>query len=328
MTRIKLALATVLSLATVLFLVLKTLAAPDYQKGLEAYNVGDYATALKEWRPLAEQGDMVAQKELGNMYRNGQGVPHNNITAARWVRLSAEQGYAEAQKTLARYYEYGSGVPRDYAEALRWYSLAAEQGDVRAQMTVAYMYYNGSDIPQDFTESLRWFSLVAEQGDDADYQAEAMVHVACQHGTGSGVPQDYAEALRWMRLAAEQDDDYLYDIGLRYERGMCLPQDYAEALIWYRLAAEQGHAGAQLNLGAMYGSGQGTARNFIVAHMWSNIAATNATALGLDDDIFGLREDARQNISIYEDRMAQRAISTAQAMARDCMSSGYQNCGY
>ena len=35
------------------------LAAPawaDFQAGMDAYNRGDYATALREWRPLAELG--------------------------------------------------------------------------------------------------------------------------------------------------------------------------------------------------------------------------------------------------------------------------------
>ena len=33
----------------------------DFDKGLTAYNNGDYATALKEWKPLAEEGDVDAQ---------------------------------------------------------------------------------------------------------------------------------------------------------------------------------------------------------------------------------------------------------------------------
>jgi len=40
----------------------------DYDDGLAAYNRGDYAAALQEWRPLAEQGDAKAQYNLGVMY--------------------------------------------------------------------------------------------------------------------------------------------------------------------------------------------------------------------------------------------------------------------
>jgi len=47
----------------------------DFQAGLAAYNQGDYATALKEWRPLAEQGYAPAQFNLGFLYDNGYGVP-------------------------------------------------------------------------------------------------------------------------------------------------------------------------------------------------------------------------------------------------------------
>ena len=39
----------------------------DFQKGLTAYDSGDYATARREWKPFAEQGDVSAQYSLGVM---------------------------------------------------------------------------------------------------------------------------------------------------------------------------------------------------------------------------------------------------------------------
>ena len=47
----------------------------DFQKGLTAYRSGDFATALREWKPLAEQGHARAQFYLGVMYEKGRGVP-------------------------------------------------------------------------------------------------------------------------------------------------------------------------------------------------------------------------------------------------------------
>ena len=64
----------------------------DFQKGLDAYNRGDYATALKKWRPLAERGDASAQAALGAFYENGKGVPQDYAKAVKWYRLAAEQG--------------------------------------------------------------------------------------------------------------------------------------------------------------------------------------------------------------------------------------------
>ena len=48
----------------------------DFQKGLTAYQSGDFATALREWKPLAKQGDAVAQYYLGALYANGNKYLH------------------------------------------------------------------------------------------------------------------------------------------------------------------------------------------------------------------------------------------------------------
>ena len=48
----------------------------DFQAGKDAYDQGDYATAFKEWRPVAEQGDMESQWSMGALYRFGWGVCH------------------------------------------------------------------------------------------------------------------------------------------------------------------------------------------------------------------------------------------------------------
>ena len=74
----------------------------DFQKGWDAYYSGDYATALREWKPLAEQGDVHAQNNLGQMYRNGEGVPQDYKTALKWYTLAAEQDDAYAQYNLGR----------------------------------------------------------------------------------------------------------------------------------------------------------------------------------------------------------------------------------
>ena len=92
---------------------------------MAAYYRGDYATALREWRPLAEQGNAEAQFNLGVMYSNGYGVPQDDAEAARWYRKAAEQGVAEAQFLLGFMYRDGHGVPQDYAQAHKWYNLAA-----------------------------------------------------------------------------------------------------------------------------------------------------------------------------------------------------------
>ena len=68
----------------------------DFQKGLTAYHSGDYATALREWEPLAKQGYADAQGFLGFMYANGKGVPQDYIRAHMWWNLAASSGNKDA----------------------------------------------------------------------------------------------------------------------------------------------------------------------------------------------------------------------------------------
>ena len=101
----------------------------DFQKGVAAHDKGDYATALREWQPLAEQGNATAQYNLGVLYRDGQGVPQDYKTAVKRTRLSAEQGDADAQYNLGSMYRKGQGVLQDYKTARKWYRLSAEQDE-------------------------------------------------------------------------------------------------------------------------------------------------------------------------------------------------------
>ncbi|MEE8606805.1 MAG: tetratricopeptide repeat protein [Nitrospiraceae bacterium] len=96
-------------------------------EGLAAYQRGDYATALREWRPLAEQGVAEAQSRLGFMYTFGEGVSQDHAEAVKWYRKAAEQGYAKAQFNLGIMYDNGLGVPQDYAQAHMWFNFAASR---------------------------------------------------------------------------------------------------------------------------------------------------------------------------------------------------------
>ncbi len=58
---------------------------------MAAYHRGDYATALREWRPLAEQGSAIAQNNLGLMYSEGLGVPKDYAQAHKWYNLAASR---------------------------------------------------------------------------------------------------------------------------------------------------------------------------------------------------------------------------------------------
>ena len=138
----------------------------DYEKGSNAYVSGDYATALREWKPLAEQGNAGAQYNLGLMYVKGEGVIQDYKTAVKWFTLAAEQGHAPAQFNLGLMYENGHGVPQDYKTAVKWWKLAAEQGHALSQLNLGVMYGMGRGVIQDNVYAHMWGNIGAANGNE------------------------------------------------------------------------------------------------------------------------------------------------------------------
>ena len=101
----------------------------DFNKGVAAVQSGDFATALREWTPLAKQGDADAQFSLGVMYEKGEGVAKDNKAAVKWYTLAAEQGFSDAQFNLGLMYVNGTGVIKDNVYAHLWWNIAASFGD-------------------------------------------------------------------------------------------------------------------------------------------------------------------------------------------------------
>jgi caspase domain-containing protein/Sel1 repeat-containing protein len=100
-----------------------------------AFDRANYATALKVWLPLAEQGDPAAQTYVGEIFDKGLGVQSDYATAATWYRRAAERGYSRAALNLGNLYERGLGVPRDPTQALNWYRRAAGSKEVTFEIT-------------------------------------------------------------------------------------------------------------------------------------------------------------------------------------------------
>ena len=170
-----------------------------WDEGVAAAKRGDYATAVREWRPLAEQGYAKAQFNLGLMYDNGQGVSQDYAKALQWYRKAAEQGNVEAQYNLGFMYDNGQGVPQDYAKALRWWRKAAEQGNAKAQSKLGFMYRNGLGVPQDYVQAHMWYNLVASRsppGMDRDRAVKNRFIIA-QKMTPAQISEAHKLARKW-----------------------------------------------------------------------------------------------------------------------------------
>ena len=167
-----------------------------FEEGVGAYKHGDYATALRAWLPLAQQGNAGAQFLLGALYAQGHGVAQDYSQAAQWFRRAAEQGHVGAQYNLGVRYHEGRGVPHDPPQAAEWFRLAAQQGFVRAQYNLGVLYTNGDGVPRDASQAAEWFRRAGDQGDP-----KAQYNLGLMYAGGVGVSQDHGKAYVWFTLA-------------------------------------------------------------------------------------------------------------------------------
>jgi TPR repeat protein len=282
------------------------------------YNFGqgvarDYKEAEKLYRLAADKGDASAQMNLGEMYYYGLGVPQDYKEAIKWYRLAADQGVASAQFDIGFMYDNRQGVFQDYKEAEKWYRLAAVQGNVLAQWSLGAMYYDGKGVPQDYVEAMKWFQPAADQGIGV-----AQARLALMNYEGQAVPQNYRLAEKWYRLAAEQGVAFAqFNLGLMYKNGEGVSQDYKEAEKWFRLLAERGDVLGQIYLADMYMHGQGMPQNYVLSYMWFDIAANSPGS-------------ESQQIAEYRDslskNMTAQQIAEAHKLTRICSTNKLKGC--
>lgn len=107
--------------------------------GVDAYQDGDYKTAIKDWQCPAAKGDADAQFNLGQAYRLGKGVPADPAKAEDWYRKAAEQGHFQAEDNYGRMlFERGQR-----AQAAPWLEKSAARGDPRGELILGTMLFNG-----------------------------------------------------------------------------------------------------------------------------------------------------------------------------------------
>ena len=165
----------------------------------------------------------------------------------------------------------------------------------------------------DYTAALNEWKPLAEQG---NAEAQYLLGFLFQHGLGVASYND-KEAAKWYGLAAEQGHSKSqFKLADAHRWGTGVIQNYAEAIRWYYRSAKQGSIISQDRLGYVYWKHFDDPKSNLLAHMWYNIAAAN-----------GMLDSGRLRDQIAS-LMTSADISKAQAMAKECMNSGYTKCGY
>jgi TPR repeat protein len=241
-----------------------------------AYKARDFKTTTELATKYANLGNIHAQVILATLYRKGEGVEADPMKAAGWYKMAAAQGDPYAQNMLGEMLLRDGPLRRDYGQALIAFHKAARQGLKEAKLNLCRMYYLDQDLGNDYARSVEKLHVQA--------------HIANP-------------------LAP-------YEMGQMYLAGSAPKskvQDYGEAARWFRMAALQGMPDAQIELGQLYERGLGVPQDYVMAHMWFNVAASllsNTYVEGERANAAGLRDSVGA-------RMTPQQIADAQALARD-----------
>lgn len=211
------------------------------EKGISAFESGDYVAAFLILLPLAEAGKAQAQSLIASMYMLGLGREIDLSEAIQWYLKAAKQGHPVAQHNLGSLYL----EQKKTVEALEWYLKAAEQGFPFAQEELGDIYAFGLGMDK--------------------YEAEAF--------------KDEVQAAKWYLKAAEQGLPFAcYRLGEIYANGTGVEKNEAEAVKWYHAAAQQNYEPSQEILGKAYQEGLlGLPRASELAQYWLQKAKNNKT---------------------------------------------------
>jgi cell division septation protein DedD len=132
----------------------------DVKTGVDAWQQGDYARAIAEWRPLAQAGDADAQFNMGQAYKLGRGVQSDMSTAIDWYRKAATQGHSRAEDNLGLLmFQQG-----DRAAAMPYLQKAATRGEARAQYIVGTSLFNGDLVGRDWIRAYALMTRASGSG--------------------------------------------------------------------------------------------------------------------------------------------------------------------
>lgn len=130
------------------------------KEGVDAWQRGDYATAVKEWRPLAISGDADAQFNLAQAYKLGRGVPVDLKLAEDWYRKAALKGHRQAEDNYGLVM-FQNGKRQD---AMQWIQKSAARGEPRAQYVLGTALFNGDLLGKDWVRAYALMTRASSAG--------------------------------------------------------------------------------------------------------------------------------------------------------------------
>lgn len=216
--------------------------------------------ALFLLRKSADEGDAMAQYNLGISYLSGDGVIKNEEKAFSLFRKSAEQGCAEGQRELGRAYLDGIGTTADSALGLKWLEKAVLQNDSTACVYLASCYFSGNGTDKDDDMGFVYVKKAADMG-----SALGLYAMGSSYLSGLGVAKSEETGFRYIKQAADmcniaacEELIYLYLSGIGTMKNANLAINYGKRAL--ELGSENKGA-IYYNISFAYGDADKKTRN-------------------------------------------------------------------
>lgn len=251
--------------------------APGDDAAYEAFDQGQYLTALQLAVKAAERGEPQAHTLVGRIYADGLGTSKNSSLAAKWYARGAELGDPEAMLAYGLMLAEGHGIDQDRVAAGRYFEAAAATKHPLANYNLALLFLRGDGKPENPHRALMHMRFAAESG-----IATAQYDLGTMYATGQGTDANAFEAAKWIgKAAAAGHVEAQIDYAVILFRGHGVPVDTKRGADYFRQAAEKGAATAQNRLARCYAHGAGVALSLVESAKWNFIAKAN----GIDDEV-------------------------------------------
>jgi TPR repeat protein len=212
--------------------------------------------------------------------------------------------FANDVKTAVAAYENG-----DFSTAFEKFSREAKNDVAIAQYYLGEMYIDGSGVSKSIEQAIHWYKLAAEKGN-----VKAQYRLGFIYDKFDGKFKNNKQAIHWYTKAAQQGDDGAQNQLASMYWLKTEVEDYSKAKFWFEKSAEQGNIYSQQALGSMYRNGEGVLQDYVLSHMWYNIAAANGHPLAI-----------RLRV-LLEEKMTPSQIERAQHFASQCQKRNFKNC--
>ena len=215
------------------------------------------ADAVSKVQKLANEGQAWAQDIMGEVCYSGlAGFTKDEAKAQEWFQKAANQGYAWGITTCGTVCRNN----KDYDKALEYYRKAADMGHVAALTGLGQLYQEGNGVEKNLGKALEYYRSAADKG-----SAVSMFYLGFMYFSGDGVEKNIEESKKWLLKAGEAGLSYGFsNLGGLYN----MSEDYSIAMEYFRKAADMGNGEAMCQIGLLYDSGKGVAKNIDTANQW------------------------------------------------------------